>query len=64
MDALVPDSQIVDPDQPVDAEPLVKERVPAEQRKPARHHMALPGAILAVMGLATVWHGSPRCGNG
>lgn len=59
MDALVPDSQIVDPDQPIDAEPLIKEFVPAEQRKSTRRHIALLGAILAaILGLAAAWHGS------
>ncbi len=60
MDALVPDSQIVDPDQPFDADQLIEEFVPPEQRKPARHQLALTVSILAaILGLTAAWHWSP-----
>jgi len=36
MDALVPESQIVDPDQPIDADPLIEEFVPQKRREPTR----------------------------
>lgn len=60
MDALVPDSQIVDPDHPIEADQLIEEFVPEEQREPARHHIALVVTILAaVLGLTAAWHWSP-----
>lgn len=58
MDALVPDSQIVDPEQPVDADKVIRKFVPEEQHEPA-HHIALIVSIIAViLGLAA-WHGPP-----
>lgn len=60
MDALIPDTQIVDSDKPLDAEHLIKEVVPEEQREPARRHAALIIALLAaVLGLTAAWHWSP-----
>ncbi|SCY29153.1 Uncharacterized membrane protein YdjX, TVP38/TMEM64 family, SNARE-associated domain [Nitrosospira sp. Nl5] len=60
MDALVPDSQIVDPDRPIEADRLIKEFVPPAQRKPVRRHIALIVSILAaILGLAAAWHWSP-----
>ena len=59
MDALVPDSQIVDPEQPVDADKLIRKFIPEEQHEPARHHIALIVSIIAaILGLAA-WHWSP-----
>jgi phosphatidylserine/phosphatidylglycerophosphate/cardiolipin synthase-like enzyme/uncharacterized membrane protein YdjX (TVP38/TMEM64 family) len=60
MDALVPDSQVIDPDQPMDAEQLIDEYVPGEEREPPRYHVYLITVILAaILGLAAVWHWSP-----
>ena len=60
MDALVPDSQIVDPDQPIDADQLIKEFVPPEQRGSTRHHIVLIVSILAaILALTAAWHWSP-----
>jgi phospholipase D1/2 len=60
MDALVPDSQVIDPDQPMDADQLIDEYVPEEKREPARYHIYLIASILAaILGLATLWHWSP-----
>jgi phospholipase D1/2 len=60
MDARVPDSRIVDPDQAIDADRLIEEFVPPEHREPARYHIALIGAILVViLGLTAAWHWSP-----
>jgi uncharacterized membrane protein YdjX (TVP38/TMEM64 family) len=60
MDALIPDTQIVDSDKPLDAEHLIKEVVPEEQHEPARRHAALIVAILAaILGLTAAWRWSP-----
>lgn len=60
MDALVPDSRIVDPDQPIDADQVIREFVPPEQRRPTRHHIALIASILAaILGLTAAWRWSP-----
>lgn len=60
MDALIPDTQIVDSDKPLDTERLLTEVVPHEQREPARHHIALIVSILAaILGLTAAWHWSP-----
>lgn len=60
MDALIPDTQVVDSDKPLDADRLLMEVVPQEQREPARHHIALIVSILAaILGLTAAWHWSP-----
>jgi uncharacterized membrane protein YdjX (TVP38/TMEM64 family) len=60
MDALIPDTQIVDSDKPLDAEHFIKEVVPEEQHEPARRHAALIVSILAaILGLTAAWHWSP-----
>jgi phospholipase D1/2 len=51
MDALVPESQIVDPDQPIDAEQLIKEFVPQEQREPARHRRCRDRERLVILAM-------------
>jgi phosphatidylserine/phosphatidylglycerophosphate/cardiolipin synthase-like enzyme/uncharacterized membrane protein YdjX (TVP38/TMEM64 family) len=60
MDALVPSSEIVDPDHAVSPDQIVEEMIPPEQRAPARRHFSLTFAILAaVAALAAAWHWSP-----
>lgn len=60
VDALVPDAEIVDPDRPIDADQLMEEFVPEEDRGPARKHIALVVSILAaLLGLTAAWHWSP-----
>ncbi|MDN5850323.1 MAG: VTT domain-containing protein [Nitrococcus sp.] len=60
VDALVPDVEIVDPDRPIDADQLMEEFVPEEEREPARKHIALVVSILAaLLGLTAAWHWSP-----
>ncbi|MBA4141958.1 MAG: VTT domain-containing protein [Nitrosospira sp.] len=60
MDALVPDTQIVDPDQPIDSDQLITEFMPEEQREPARNHILLIVSILAaILVLAAAWQWSP-----
>jgi uncharacterized membrane protein YdjX (TVP38/TMEM64 family) len=60
VDAWVPDEDIVDPGQPLDASLLVNKFVPEEEREPARHHIALIVSILAaILGLAAAWRWSP-----
>jgi phosphatidylserine/phosphatidylglycerophosphate/cardiolipin synthase-like enzyme/uncharacterized membrane protein YdjX (TVP38/TMEM64 family) len=59
-DALVPSSEIVDPDHAVSADQIVEEVMPAEQRVPARHHLGVTLTILAaIAALAAAWHWSP-----
>jgi phosphatidylserine/phosphatidylglycerophosphate/cardiolipin synthase-like enzyme/uncharacterized membrane protein YdjX (TVP38/TMEM64 family) len=60
MDALVPDTQILDPDQPIDAAELINGFVPKEHREPARNHLAVVISILAaILALAVAWRWSP-----
>ena len=60
MDALVPSSEIVDPDRPVSADRIAEEMIPVEQRRPARHHLTLTLTILgAIAALAAAWQWSP-----
>ena len=60
VDAWVPDEDIVDPGQPLDASLLVKKFVPEEEREPTRHHIALIVSILgAILALAAAWRWSP-----
>ena len=60
VDALVPDEDIVDPGEPLDANLLVERLVPGEEREPARRHITLVVSILAgVLVLAAAWRWSP-----
>ncbi len=60
MDALVPDTQLIDPDQPIDTNELINGFVPKEHREPARSHVALIISLLAaILALAMAWRWSP-----
>ncbi|MBA4141959.1 MAG: VTT domain-containing protein [Nitrosospira sp.] len=59
MDALVPDTQIVDPDQPIDSDQLITEFMPEEQREPARNHLLIVSILAAILVLAAAWQWSP-----
>ena len=60
MDALVPDTQVLDPDRPIDPDELINGFVPKEEREPARSHFALVISMLvAILALAIAWRWSP-----
>jgi len=60
MDALVPDTQLIDPDQPIDTNELINGFVPEEHREPARSHVTLIISLLAaILALAMAWRWSP-----
>jgi uncharacterized membrane protein YdjX (TVP38/TMEM64 family) len=60
MDARVPDTQIIDPDQPIDTGELINGFVPKEEREPARSYLALVMSVLAaILALAIAWRWSP-----
>src|SRR6185503_5829245 len=60
IDALVPASAMVDPERPVDAEELVKEFVPPDERKPVVGRMWRVASALAALALfAAAWRWTP-----
>jgi phospholipase D1/2 len=60
MDARVPDTRIIDPDQPINPDELINGFVPKEEREPARSYLALVISVLAaILVLAIAWRWSP-----
>jgi uncharacterized membrane protein YdjX (TVP38/TMEM64 family) len=60
IDALVPASAMVDPERPMDAEELVKEFVPPDERKPVVGRMwRVASALAALALLAAAWRWTP-----
>jgi uncharacterized membrane protein YdjX (TVP38/TMEM64 family) len=60
MDARVPDTRIIDPDQPINPDELINGFVPKEEREPARNYLALIISVLAaILVLALAWRWSP-----
>jgi phosphatidylserine/phosphatidylglycerophosphate/cardiolipin synthase-like enzyme/uncharacterized membrane protein YdjX (TVP38/TMEM64 family) len=60
MDALVPDTRIIDPDQPIDPDELINGFMPKEEREPARSYLGLVISVLAaILVLAIAWRWSP-----
>jgi phospholipase D1/2 len=60
IDALVPATAVVDPERPVDAEELVKEFVPPDERKPVVGRMWRVAIALAALALlAAAWRWTP-----
>ncbi len=60
VDALVPDSAVLDPEQPIDPEALVAELVPPEERPRAGKRIVfLATLIVAVAALALAWRWGP-----
>lgn len=59
-DQLIPDSSIVDPEQPIAPETVLRDFVPEDIREPVRSHL-LPWAILfaAVLALGGAWKWTP-----
>ena len=60
VDELVPDSALVDPEQPMDAELFVSNFVPADYRPHSARRIVLAVITLAaLLGLAAAWHWTP-----
>jgi uncharacterized membrane protein YdjX (TVP38/TMEM64 family) len=60
VDQLVPESALLDPEQPMDLERVVTHFVPDEQRPYARRRLVLGLAVLAgLLGLAAAWRWTP-----
>ncbi|MBE0620155.1 MAG: VTT domain-containing protein [Burkholderiales bacterium] len=60
IDRLMPDADVIDPEQPVDPERLVEEIVPADERPHAsRRILAVTLLLLLAAGLALAWRWGP-----
>lgn len=63
VDALVPAEAVIDPEQPVDPDELVKEFVPPEATRPAANRMVRIAVLVVVLGgLAAAWRWTPLRG--
>ncbi len=60
LDALVPVSARLDPEQPIEPERIVREFVPQDQRRSLTARLVVPGAgVLLIAALAAAWRFSP-----
>ena len=56
VDAWIPDSELIDPDRPLNSEVVTDQLVPEEHRPPARRHIMLGAStLLAFLALAAAW---------
>ena len=56
LDAWIPDSELIDPDQPLNPEVVTDHLVPEEHRTPARRHILLGAStLMAFLALAAAW---------
>ena len=60
IDRLVPESELLDPEKPIEPDGLVDYFVGPKQRKPAYRHLVTGGFLIAVvLGLAAAWRWTP-----
>jgi uncharacterized membrane protein YdjX (TVP38/TMEM64 family) len=60
LDDFVPDTDIVDPEVPIEPETLIKRILPQDTQKSARYSvMQFLGLITLILALAAMWHWSP-----
>ena len=60
METLLPDTELIDPDRPLQAEVVAEHLVPREHHRPARRRIVLSAALLvALVALAASWQWTP-----
>ncbi|MEX0959430.1 MAG: VTT domain-containing protein [Burkholderiales bacterium] len=60
IDRLVPDSAMIDPEKPIDADALAREFIDEQEAEPARRSVGVATAVLlAALALAAAWRWSP-----
>lgn len=60
LEAIIPDSQLLDPEQPIDPERLLEEFVPLRKyRRAWRRYLPVAGVVMALAGLAAAWRWTP-----
>jgi phospholipase D1/2 len=60
IDRLVPESAMIDPEKPIDADQLAREFIDEQDVEPARNSVAITVAVLlAALGLAAAWRWTP-----